>query len=76
MATQPGDNTPRRWVPVDQLLSAIDEREATTLRPRPRPVAPADDDECYRLNPPEECSGSVRTAGLHGAFYRGRGART
>ncbi len=64
MSTRTGDNTTRRWVPVDQLLSAIEDDRIITLRPRPRPVFPADDAECFRLNPPDECSHAKQAAGL------------
>ena len=75
MDRQTGDNLARHWVPIDRLLSVIDEQEPITLRPRPRPVHPASDDECYRLNPPDECSSSIREAGLHSSFHRSHGSR-
>jgi len=56
--------TARRWVPIDQILSALDDAPAVILPPRARPVHPAPDDECYRLNPPEECYGAKQQAGI------------
>jgi hypothetical protein len=70
MSTRTGDNTTRRWVPIDQLLSAIEDDRIITLRPRPRPVFPASDEECYALNPPADCSHAKQEAGLQRAGYR------
>lgn len=52
--------TPRRtvtipggvWLPIDAVFSAIENGRRIELPPRARPVTPAEDWECYRLNPP------------------------
>ena len=54
----------RRWVPIDQILAALDDTREITLPPRTRPVDPAPDYDCYRLNPPEECYGAKQQAGI------------
>ncbi|MFL6116760.1 MAG: hypothetical protein ACJ786_36200 [Catenulispora sp.] len=57
----------RRWIPIDELFNAVDNLPEQLLPPRTRPVQPASDDECYRLNPPHSCYGAQRTAGLRQA---------
>ncbi len=62
------DSTPvRRWVPIQHLLDAIEERrEHITLPAAPQPVTPASDDECYALNRPKDCQKAMKEAGLPG----------
>jgi hypothetical protein len=40
------------WLPIDAVFQAIDNGRRIELPPKPRPVTPAENWECYRLNPP------------------------
>ena len=64
MNAQSGANNGRRWVSIDQLLSAIENDRVIDLPARPKPVNPASDEECYRLNPPDTCTSPIRRVGL------------
>lgn len=75
MDAQSSAPSARRWLPIDQLLSAIENDRVIDLPARTAPVYPASDEECFALHPPEECFSSIRNAGLRQASGLNRGGR-